>query len=188
VAVGAVAVQLVRSQWVQYLRRLGTGDIIELLPEVAQRIQNFRRVKLEGDRMTWEVAAREAQYFEEQDAIVVQEPEVSFHLEDGDGVVSLSGATGRIVLRGREMDRAELDGGIEVRFKDYLVRADRAVYDRALGTVVAPSAVSVTSDGLALTGDRMIVEMDTQRVRLEGGVETILRRPEREDGADADQL
>jgi LPS export ABC transporter protein LptC len=183
-----VAVQLVRSQWVQYLRRLGAGDIIELSPEVAQRIQNFRRVKMEGDRMTWEVAAREAQYFEEQDAIVVQEPQVSFHLEDGDGVVSLSGATGRIVLHGHEMDRAELDGGIEVRFKDYLVRADRAVYDRALGTVVAPSAVSVTSDGLVLTGDRMIVEMDTQRVRLEGAVETILRRPEQEDGADAGQL
>jgi len=29
------------------------------------------------------------------------------------------------------MDRVELEGGIEVRFKEYLVKTDRAVYERA---------------------------------------------------------
>lgn len=192
VAVGGIGVQLVRSQWAQYLSKLSSGDIIELLPDVAQRIQNFRRVKMEGERMAWEVAAREARYFEEEDAIVVTEPEVSFYLKEGDGVISVSGATGRIVLNGREMDRAELEGGIELRFRDYLVQTDRAVYDRELGTVVSPDGVSVTSDGLSLTGGTMTVEMETQRMRFDGAVETIFRDPEhdpgREEGADAGLL
>ena len=185
VSVGGIGVQLVRSQWVQYLRKLGTGDIIELLPEVAQRIQNFRRVKMEGDRMAWEVAAREARYFEEEDAIVVTEPKVSFYLEEGDGAISVSGASGRIVLNGREMDRAELEGGIEVRFRDYLVQTELAVYDREQGTVVSPQDVSVTSEGLTLTGGAMTVEMDAQKMRIDGAVETVFRDAGAEGGADA---
>jgi LPS export ABC transporter protein LptC len=174
VAVGAVGVQLVRSQWAQYVQRLSSGDL-DLLPAVAQRIQNFRRVKMKGGRKQWEVAAREAQYLEDENQIVVREPEVSFYLEDADGVVALSGTTGRLVLNGREMERAELEGGIEVRFKRYVVRTDRAVYRRADGTVVSPSPVSVAGDGLTLSGARMTVDMDAQRVELQGGVETVVQ-------------
>jgi len=188
VFVGGIGAQLVRNQWVQYLRKLSTGDIIELLPEVAQRIQNFRRVKMEGDRMAWEVAASEARYFEEDDAIVVTGPKVSFYLKEGDSVISVSGASGRIVLNGREMDRAELEGGIEVRFRDYLVQTERAVYDRELGTVVSPQSVSVSSEGLTLTGGAMTVEMETQRMRLDGAVETVFRDSGGKGGADAGSL
>jgi LPS export ABC transporter protein LptC len=183
--VAGVGVQLARSQWVQHLRRLKTGQI-EFLPEAAQRIQNFRRVKMEGGRKAWEVAAREAQYFEDDHEIVVQEPEVSFYLKDGEGTVSVTGTTGRIVLEGREMDRVELEGGIQVRFKDYLVRTDRAVYERSTDTVVSPAVVSITGDGVALTGSGMTVEMGSQRVRLQGDVETVLTRVA--EGANADAL
>ena len=48
-AVGAVVVQLVRSQWAQHLRSLRTREL-DFLPQVSQRIQNFRRVKMEGER------------------------------------------------------------------------------------------------------------------------------------------
>jgi len=58
-----VGVQLGRSQWQQHLRGLRSAQL-DFLPEAAQRIQNFRRVKMDGDRKAWEVAAREAQYFE----------------------------------------------------------------------------------------------------------------------------
>jgi LPS export ABC transporter protein LptC len=174
-ALGAVGVQLARTQWAQHLRTLRTREI-DFLPAVAQRIQNFRRVKMEGDRKAWEVAAREAQYFEDESQVSVQAPEVSFYLKDGDGVVSIKGDQGTILLDGREMDRVDLEGGIEVRFKDYLVKTDRAVYERASDSVVSPNPVSITGNGLALSGGRMTVEMEAQRLRLEGKVETVLQR------------
>jgi len=182
VAVGAVGVQLVRSQWAQHLRSLRTRQL-DFLPQVAQRIQNFRRVKMEGDRKVWEVAAREAQYFEEDRQIVVDEPEVSFFVKDDQGVVSVKGKQGKILLDGREMDRVDLEGSIELRFRDYLVRTDRAFYQRADDSVVSPGAVVVTGNGLSLSGDRMMVEMESQRVRFEGKVRTILERTV--EGADA---
>jgi len=184
-AVGAVGVQLVRSQWAQHLRSLRSQEL-DFLPQVAQRIQNFRRVKMEGDRKVWEVAAREAQYYEEDRQIVVDGPEVSFFVKDDQGVVSVKGKQGKILLDGREMDRVDLEGDIELRFQDYLVKTDKAFYQRADDSVVSPGAVVVTGDGLSLSGERMTVEMGSQRVRVEGKVRTVLERKTVE-GADADR-
>ncbi len=181
-AVGAVGVQLARSQWAQHLRSLRTREL-DFLPQVAQRIQNFRRVKMDGDKKVWEVAAREAQYFEEERQVVVDEPEVRFFVKDDQGVVSVKGKQGKILLDGREMDRVDLEGGIELRFRDYLVKTERAFYQRADDAVVSPGAVVVTGDGLSLSGDRMTVEMESQRVRVEGKVRTVLERAG--EGADA---
>jgi len=181
-AVGAVVVQLGRSQWAQHLRSLRTREL-DFLPQVAQRIQNFRRVKLDGDKKVWEVAAREAQYFEEDKQVVVDEPEVQFFPKGDEGVVSVKGKQGKILLDGREMDRVDLEGGIELRFRDYLVRTERAFYQRADDAVVSPGAVVVTGDGLSLSGDRMTVEMESQRVVVEGKVRTVLERAV--EGADA---
>jgi LPS export ABC transporter protein LptC len=182
VAVGAVGVQLARSQWAQHLRSLRTREL-DFLPQVAQRIQNFRRVKMDGDRKVWEVAAREAQYFEEDRQIVVDEPRVSFFVKDDQGIVSVKGKQGKILLDGREMDRVDLEGDIELRFRDYLVQTERASYQRAEDAVVSPGAVVVTGNGLSLNADRMAVEMESQHVRFEGKVRTVLERTI--EGADA---
>lgn len=181
-AVGAVGIQLARSQWAQHLRSLRTREL-DFLPQVAQRIQNFRRVKMDGDRKVWEVAAREAQYFEEEKQVVVDDPEVRFFVKDEQGAVSVKGKQGKILLDGREMDRVDLEGAIQLRFRDYLVQTERAFYQRADDTVVSPGAVVVTGDGVSLSGDRMTVEMESQRVRVEGKVRTVLERAA--EGADA---
>ena len=182
VTVGAVGVQLVRSQWAQHLRSLRTREL-DFLPQVSQRIQNFRRVKMEGDRKVWEVAAREAQYFEEDKQIVVDEPEVSFFAKDDQGVVFVKGKQGKILLEGREMDRVDLEGDIELRFRDYLVRTERATYQRADDAVVSPGTVLVTGEGVSLSGEHMTLEMTSQRVKFEGKVRTVLER--KVEGADA---
>lgn len=182
--VGAVGVQLARSQWAQHLRSLRTREL-DFLPQVSQRIQNFRRVKMEGDRKVWEVAAREAQYFEDDKQIIVDEPEVNFFVKDGQGVVSVKGKQGKILLDGREMDRVDLEGNIELRFRDYLVRTDHATYQRADDSVVSPGIVVVTGDGLSLRGQDMTLEMSTQRVRFAGKVQTVLEHEHTAEGADA---
>jgi lipopolysaccharide assembly outer membrane protein LptD (OstA) len=81
------------------------------------------------------------------------------------------------------MDRVELTGAIEVRFKDYLVRTDRAVYERVSDTVQSPNAVTINGNGLLLTGRRMTVEMEAQRLRLDGEVTTVLQQTEEGAGA-----
>ena len=175
VLIGAVAVQLALNEWTHRLRRL-TSRELDFLPNVSQRIQNFRRIKMDGARKAWEVAAREAQYLETDQQIVVSEPEVSLYLKSEEAPISLRGRGGKIFLSGREIDRVELDGAIEVRFRDYRVVTDRAVYERESDTVVSPGAVRVTGTGIALNGTGMTLEVEGQRVRVEGRVETVLQR------------
>jgi LPS export ABC transporter protein LptC len=133
---------------------------------------------MEGNRKAWEVAAREAQYFEEEQQVAVQEPEVHFFLKNDQSVVSVRGDKGTLYLSGRDMDRAELEGAIEVHFKDYVVKTDRAVYERASDTVVSPTAVTIIGNGLSINGAHMTVEMEAQRFHLEGNVQTVLKRGE----------
>ena len=62
----------------------GQGIAADFLPQVAQRIQNFRRVKVKDGRTVWEITADDAQYFDKENAVVVRLPRVTFSMDDGD--------------------------------------------------------------------------------------------------------
>ena len=70
-ALGGIA-YLVSSTMLARLDPVRLGA--ELLPQVAQRIQNFRRVKVKDGRTVWEITADDAQYFEDDNQIIVHEP------------------------------------------------------------------------------------------------------------------
>jgi LPS export ABC transporter protein LptC len=154
-----------RSLWQQ--RR---ADIVqkglEFLPGVSQHIQDFHRVKLLDGRKVWEVSARDAQYFEEDKTVVVQDAMMELYLEDGRNV-GLKGEQGRILLDGRDVTTVALNGDIEVSLADYLVRTAQATYDHGRNQISAPGPVEIIGRALHLRGDSMEVDVGAQRVRLE---------------------
>jgi LPS export ABC transporter protein LptC len=145
----------------------------DLLPQVAQRIRDFHRVKVDDGRKVWEVAAREAQYFEEDQLVVVKEPLVSFYAKDG-RVVGLRGDEGKVKLGNRDLQQVELSGGIEVDLGEVALSADYARYEREPGVILAPGAVHIRSDDFDLRGRGMRIDVDSQRLTLDEQVETTL--------------
>ena len=103
----------------------------DFLPTVAQHIRSFRRVKVEKGRTLWEITARDAQYFDKQDEIVVREPQMTFYLADGQRRAHVSGSEGRLVLAGRELRSLTLRGDVTVKLDDLEVQTGEATYDRA---------------------------------------------------------
>src|SRR5882762_7286993 len=91
----------VMARRVNTLQELGA----DFLPQVAQRIQNFRRVKVANGRTVWEITAKDAQYFEQNDQIVVIEPEMTFFMKQDGRAAHLAGAEGRITFDGRSEER-----------------------------------------------------------------------------------
>ncbi|MBI1815561.1 MAG: LPS export ABC transporter periplasmic protein LptC [Deltaproteobacteria bacterium] len=168
--IGFLITQSLRAQWKQEAAQTG----LDLLPQIAQRIQDFHRIKTQDGRTVWEIAAREAQYLEDEHEVVVQEPMVRLFLKDGRSI-GLSGQTGRISLDGRELRQVDLTGGIEVQFADYTVRTDRAQYLRATDRISSPQRVNITGRELDLSGDRMEVDVAAQRLRVFRNVEMTLR-------------
>ncbi|HUI25445.1 MAG TPA: LPS export ABC transporter periplasmic protein LptC [Candidatus Kryptonia bacterium] len=150
-----------RAQWRQEITQTG----LDLLPQVAQRIQDFHRVRTLDGRKVWEVAAREAQYFDEEHQVVVKEPLLRLFLKDG-RAVGLSGDEGRVLLAGRELDQVEMRGNIEVQFADYTAHAEQAVYRRSDGLISSTEPVEIVGRALELHAERMEVDVDAQTLRL----------------------
>ena len=75
---------------------------MELLPEVAQHIRNFHRVKVKNGRMEWEIKADDARYFAKDNTVVVRAPELSVYTEGGTLQAWVTGEEGRLVLAGQE--------------------------------------------------------------------------------------
>jgi LPS export ABC transporter protein LptC len=148
----------------------------DFLPQVAQRIQNFRRVKMENGRTVWEVTAKDAQYFEQDSQIVVVEPRMTFFLEDGRREAHVTGSEGRITLDGRELRSLTLRGTVAVRLDDLELETAEATYDRERDMITSPTLVTIRAKEIELTGRGMEVEVGPQHVRLLDDVHTTIRR------------
>jgi len=147
----------------------------DFLPTVAQHIRSFRRVKVEKGRTVWEITARDAQYFDKQDEIVVREPQITFYLADGVRRAHISGAEGRLALAGRELRSLTLRGSVTVRLDDLQIETGEATYDRARDLITSPGEVTMHGRTLHVSGRGMEVQVTPQHVRLLDDVHTTLR-------------
>jgi LPS export ABC transporter protein LptC len=146
---------------------------LELIPNVAQRIQNFHRVKVDDGRKVWEVAAREAQYLDTEGLVRVEEPRVSVYLRDG-RTVSLRGQGGRVFLAERELQSVELTGDITVDLGDFTFFTDSVRYDAAQDRITAPGPVRIKAEQFEITGSHMEIDVGDQHLRLTEHVEMTL--------------
>ena len=153
-----------RSLWQQRKQDLVQKGL-EFLPGVSQHIQDFRRVKIQDGHKVWEVAADDAQYFDEDKTVVIRGAVLQWFLKDG-RVIGLKGDQGRVFLDGHEIARIEVEGEIAVTFADYVVRTARATYDNRRELISAPGAIEISGRALQLHGDGMEVDVDTQRLTL----------------------
>ena len=147
----------------------------DFLPTVAQHIRGFHRIKVEKGRTLWEITARDAQYFDKQDEIVVRAPQMTFYLADGERRAHVSGAEGRLVLAGRELRTLTLRGGVTLRLDDLELETGEATYDRARDLITSPGPVRMHGRTLDVSGRGMEVQVAPQHVRLLDDVHTTLR-------------
>ncbi|MFN8628055.1 MAG: LPS export ABC transporter periplasmic protein LptC [Candidatus Binatia bacterium] len=153
-----------RSLWQQHRRDIASRGL-EFLPGVSQHIRDFHRVKLQDGRKVWEISAQDAQYFHEDNLVVVREATMELQLKDG-RAVGLRGDEARIELAGRDVARVELNGAIQVTASEYVVRTDHAIYDNERRLISVPDPVDISGRGLQARGDTMEVEIDSDIVRL----------------------
>ena len=144
-----------------------------------QRMQDFRRVKMQDGKKVWEIAAKQARFFEEQGEVVVEAPQVSFYVDDGD-VIALSCRQGLVQLgeKRQEVVRMELSGDLEMQIGEYSLKTQKAIYESARNTVFAPDSIRIMGRGLTVEGTGYHVAVDEKRVILNADVHTTLVREE----------
>jgi LPS export ABC transporter protein LptC len=173
VALVGLGVQVWRSvgRAEKSIAELGAG----LLPEVAQRMQFFKRVKVKDGRTVWEITADDAQYFEKENAVVVRQPKVIFSIDDGERHGELTGTEGRLVLVDRELESMVLRGQVVLKLDDMTLEAAEATYDRARDLITVPGEVTIKGEELDVSARGMEVDVTPQLVRFQGDVRTVLK-------------
>lgn len=151
----------------------------DLSPEVDQRMQDFRRVKMRDGKKVWEIAARQARYSQDSRELVVEGPEVSLYFSDGT-VLALHCREGRVQLDSGEhvATRMELIGDLEMQLGDFSLRAQEAVYESERNTISSPGVVQVTGRGFTVEGVGYTVDVTEKLLTLNGEVRTTVDRRE----------
>lgn len=144
---------------------------LDYLPESALHMKDFHRSKIEDGRKVWELFGDEANYFKEQKEAVIKKPRFYYYDKKGE-VAEAIGEEALIYVNERELERMELRGGIEVSFQGYVLTSEKAHYLPAKDEIVLPSHTTVVGEGVTMQGERMEVELETQKIRLIRNVKT----------------
>jgi LPS export ABC transporter protein LptC len=150
---------------------------VELIPEVAQHMQNFHRIKVKNGHTEWDIKADDAQYYQKQNEIVVRLPEVTIYTEQGVQRAWLTGKEAHLGLvdDGREVGSMEIRGDVILWLDDLELRTATATYDRDRDLITAPGAVTITGRTMNVNADGMEVDVTPQHIRLLENVHTLLK-------------
>ncbi len=148
-------------------------ELLDYLPESALHIKDFHRAKIEDGRKVWEIFGDEANYYKEQKEAVVKKPRFYFY-DKKDETAEITGEVARIYLNEKELDKMEIQGGIQVKFQGYVLKSEEAIYLAAKDQIVLPSRAVLISEGIELEGSSMEVELQDKKVRLLRNVKTKL--------------
>jgi LPS export ABC transporter protein LptC len=145
--------------------------ILDYLPESALHMKDFHRAKIEDGRKVWELFGDEANYFREQKEAVIKKPRFYFYDKKGEAVET-TGAIAHLYLNEKEMEKMELQGGIQIVFQGYVLKSEEATYVPAKDQIFLPSRTTVVGEGLELAGSSMEVELEGKKIRMVRNVKT----------------
>jgi LPS export ABC transporter protein LptC len=164
---GAIAYKVGESLWLSKARDVQRNplNVLNYLPDSAVYIRDFRRAKIEHGRKVWELFGEEASYSNEGGKIIVKKPRFYYFDSDG-GAAQTTGEVAHLFFTERELDKMELNGGIEVKYDGYTLKSSEAVYLSESKQIILPNRTTIKGEGLELEGARMEVQLEDKKVRM----------------------
>lgn len=176
-SLGGVAYKVAGHFWLIKSREIKKNPrkLLDYVPEAALQIKDFRRVKIEGGRKVWELSGEEARYLKTEKEVIIKKPRMIFYQKDNN-TLEATGSDGRLWLTERdgEMEKAELQGQVQVNYRGYVLNTDEILYLKSTNQMVLPGKVTVKGDGMELEGVGMEIVLDEEKIRLLKKVKTKL--------------
>ncbi len=149
---------------------LSTADMTE--HTLVQRMTEFRRVKMQDGKKVWEIVARQARYFADTNAVVIDTPAVSLYFSDGKAL-ALRCQEATVHLDGTsDLLHIDLRGNLEIQMGDVFLKTEQATYDRQKNTIFSDGVVHGVGPGFRLAGKGYTVAVDAKQLVLKAEVET----------------
>ena len=172
-----VGYQLVSTLHMQRQQEKDLAHLVkDIAPETTQRMQNFRRAKIRDNKKVWEIAAQQARYVQDSNEIIVEGPEVSLFVKDGD-VIAVD-TVAALEAAGQPVIRMELSGGLEMRVNDLVITTPDAVYESDRGIIFSDGPIHIVGQGVEVEGKGYTVDILEKRLTLNADVRTTIVRRE----------
>jgi LPS export ABC transporter protein LptC len=166
-SLGGVGYKVAESIWAMKVNEIRRNPLkaLDYLPDSALQIKDFRRAKVEDGRKIWELVGDEARYFKDKREAVIKNPKFFYYDSNGE-TAETTGATAHLFFNERELEKMQLEGGIQVSYQGYVLISEEAIYLPADQQIVFPSRALVAGNGLHFEGSRMEVELETKKLRM----------------------
>jgi LPS export ABC transporter protein LptC len=133
-----------------------------------------KNIHLVGDRSGlkgWELEAKKARHFLDENMTMLEGIEAAFYIEKG-GVIRLKGDRGKILHQSKDI---ELQGNVLVFTADgYRLTTNGLHYFNGAKQITSSHRVDITGNGVEITGKGMSIDLVTGKLSMAGRVETVL--------------
>ncbi len=180
-ALGAVVLLTVAvlTTWVIHRRdtKPSLKDVAGLVPDAFLRAQKFQWTQIKAGKTQWKLNARDATYSGDRSSVTLTDANIQSTSDDGKQV-SVAAPRAVIFLDGTDIKRAELSGGATIRYGEFELVTDNASFSPMSSDVDAPGPVTLTGDGVRITGVGLFGNAKTRQFELRQQVTTDIQRIE----------
>jgi len=146
-------------------------------------LERFHRSETKDGQTLWEISGSEAEYFPEQNAILIHDCFLLFFTED-QKKIELEAKTARLVIEESRPVRVQAEGDVELRYNDEVtIKTERANYTAKDNLLTSPGKVHIIGEGFSTEGYRMRVRLDREEFRLLRDIKTVID-PSKSSGKD----
>ncbi len=176
ISLGAVIYKVAETLWLQKIMEFQENPvkILDLVPQPALQLKQFRRTKVEEGRKVWEITGDEAVYLKADREAMITSPRLIFY-QQSDENVEVRGDQGYIYFNDGEMDRLQLRGGVEIYYQGFVLKTNEIVYHQRTNQVTAKGKVAMKAKGLHLEAVGAVISLKDARLRLRAKVKTTIR-------------
>jgi len=176
ISLGAVIYKVAETLWLQKVMEFQEDPvkILDLLPQPALQLKEFRRSKVEEGRKVWEITGHEAVYIKADKEAIITRPRLIFYNKDNENV-EVHGDQGHIYFKDGKMDRLQLKGGVEIFYQGFVLKTNEIVYYQGKNQVTSKGKVAMKGKGLDLEGVGAEISLKDSRLRLRAKVKTKIR-------------
>ncbi len=176
---GTLALAIIMVVTVVVVRRRSAEQnlrtVAAIVPGTILHAHNFNWTQMRGNRREWVLKASDASYSNDKTSILLFKQHLTMTVQNGKKF-SLSAVRAVLKVSGNHINQAEMSGGLEADYGDFVVITQAATFLPDSDELKAPGPVRIKGPGLDVVGIGLTGHPKAQTFQLLKDVKTIVQQ------------
>jgi LPS export ABC transporter protein LptC len=139
--------------------------IAGLIPGSFLHVHNFHWTQMKAGTQQWVLTASDANYSSDKTSVLLNQPVVTMVSSDGKPV-AMQAPKAELKMDGNKVKLAHMTGGTQIHYGDFVLTTDEATFNPDADQFDAPGFVTITGEGIKVTGIGMTGHAKTRQFEL----------------------